>query len=265
MITKSGENIVDAILLAGGYATRLYPLTKDRPKALLPVGGKPILDYVVEELETSDKIDKLFLVTNAKFAPHFQEWADRYVEGENIQILDDGTDSNADRLGALGDVRFVLNHADVDTDSGVYVLGTDNLADFNITDIVDLALEKKGSAVFASRIDSEGKLTRMGVATVNDEGRVVDFIEKPDDPPSNLAVPPFYVYSPNAVQLLRDYLNDESNNPDAPGHYISWLVHQDDVYALITDQTVLDIGTPESYQEVQEKWSGGEEMFTGKS
>jgi glucose-1-phosphate thymidylyltransferase len=246
---------VDAILLAGGYATRLYPLTKDRPKALLPLAGKPILDYIVDALDGSDEVDRMFLVTNAKFACHFEAWAEQRRRGKPVTILSDGTDSNETRLGAIGDIQFVLDRADVDVTDGAYALGTDNIADFDITDIVALARERRASAVFASRITDPVRLKRMGVALVDSGGRVIDFEEKPQNPKSDLAVPPFYVYSPQAVGMVKRYL-EEGNNPDAPGHFIAWLIRHCPVYACVTDKSVRDIGTTESYEAVCREFVG---------
>jgi glucose-1-phosphate thymidylyltransferase len=244
---------MDAILLAGGYATRLYPLTKDRPKALLPVAGKPILDHVLEDLEASEHIDRMYLVSNEKFAGDFAKWERQREGGKPLTVLNDGTTSNEDRLGAIGDIQFVIENSDVPIEEGVYALGTDNLADFDITEIVDLALEREASAVFASRIEDRQRLCRMGVATVDDEGRLVDFVEKPDEPPSDLAVPPFYVYSPEAARLLPTYL-EEGNDPDAPGHFIAWLCQRCPVYAFVTDQKVRDIGTTRAYEAVKREF-----------
>ena len=240
---------VDTILLAGGYATRLYPLTLDRPKALLPVGGKPILDHIVGVLDRSDDVGRMFLVTNARFAGQFSEWAARKRLEKPIRILNDGTCSNETRLGAIGDVQFVLTHADVRTEEGVYVLGTDNLARFDITEIIRLAQARKASAVFASRMDDLGRLRRMGVAVLDETGRMVEFEEKPQYPKSNLAVPPFYAYSPEAAGLVEVYLR-EGNNRDAPGHFIAWLVRRGPVYACRTEQPVYDVGTLEAYHAV---------------
>lgn len=244
---------MDSILLAGGYATRLYPLTKDRPKALLPVAGKTILDHVVEELEGSRHIDRMYLVTNEKFADDFRDWAGQRTGDKPLSVLNDGTTSNEDRLGAIGDIQFVIDHSDVRTEQGLYALGTDNLADFDIMAIVDLALERGGSAVFGSRIQDRQRLCRMGVARVADDGRVVSFVEKPQEPPSDLAVPPFYVYSAEAVKLLPRYL-EEGNDPDAPGHFIEWLVDRSPVYACVTDKKVRDIGTTRAYEAVRREF-----------
>lgn len=241
---------MDAILLAGGYATRLYPLTKNRAKALLPVGGKPIINYVVENLEESEHIERMFLVSNEKFAGDFADWANDYDNTKPITVLNDGTSSNDDRLGAIGDIHFVMEEANLNPANGIYALGTDNLAEFDITSIVDLAVEHDASAIFASEVENERDLTRMGVARVNEEGRVVEFVEKPDNPPSNLAVPPFYAYSEEAARLLPQYL-DEGNDPDAPGHLVEWLVSRVPVYARVVEGGVRDIGTREAYDAVR--------------
>ncbi len=249
---------MDAILLAGGYGTRLYPLTLDRPKALLPVGGRPILDHIVDALEASDEIRRMFLVTNTRFAGHFKRWADGRRPGKPIEVFDDGTESNETRLGAIGDVRFVLNEAGVRADEGLYVLGTDNMARFDVTEIIPFARSHGASAIFASRLEDRRRLTRMGVVTLDESGRVVEFEEKPKHPKSDLAVPPFYVYSPEAAPLVHLYL-EEGNNPDAPGHFIAWLAHRSPVYALVIEEVVRDIGTLESYRAICREFEGRSE------
>ncbi|MFW5923617.1 MAG: nucleotidyltransferase family protein [Planctomycetota bacterium] len=244
---------MDAILLAGGYGTRLYPLTKDRPKALLPVGGEPIVNHVVAWLEACDEIERMFMVSNDKFSDDLAGWAEQYSGDKPITVLNDGTLSNDDRLGAIGDIKFVLDNADVRSEAGVYVLGTDNLAGFDITSIVDLSRERDATAVFASRIEDRQRLCRMGVVRLAEDGRVLEFVEKPDDPPSQFAVPPFYAYSPEAVSLLPQYL-EEGNDPDAPGHFIAWLADRSAVYANVIDQEVLDIGTPRAYEAAKKQF-----------
>jgi glucose-1-phosphate thymidylyltransferase len=244
---------LDAILLAGGYATRLYPLTKNRPKALLPLGGRAILDHLVDMIDGTEEVDRMFLVTNARFADHFEQWSDSRKLQCPLQVLNDGTTSNETRLGAIGDVKFVLDNTDVRTSEGVYVMATDNVPQFDPTAVVRLSRRRGASAVFASRCPDPKRLLRMGVATLDEEGRVVEFEEKPDEPKSDLVVPPFYAYSPEAVELLERYLA-EGNNPDAPGHFIAWLVPRRPVYAHVTEESVLDIGTLESYRAACERF-----------
>ena len=247
---------MDAVLLAGGYATRLYPLTIDRPKALLPLAGRPILDHIVDVLDRCGEIRRMFLVTNARFAAHFSEWARQRSGGKSIRVLNDGTSSNETRLGAIGDIQFVLDHADVDIDDGVYVLGTDNLARFDITEIIALSRQRGASAVFAMRIADPARLRRVGVVELDETGRVTSFEEKPKSPKSNFGVPPFYAYTCEAVALIRRYL-DEGGNPDAPGHLVAWLVSRCPVYARVTDEGTYDIGTVDSYAAVRREFGSG--------
>jgi glucose-1-phosphate thymidylyltransferase len=246
---------VNAILLAAGYGTRLYPLTKDRPKSLLPVGGRPILDYLVERLDAAPEIDVLFLVTNARFARDFESWAEernRRAPGArpraSLRVLSDGTTSNEDRLGAVGDVQFVLDEAGI-AHEGAYVLATDNLPRFDLRDIITLAKARSASAVFICRSTDTAELKRMGVAQVDADGLISAFEEKPLHPKGEFRVPPFYVYTPQATASVRAYLM-EANNPDAPGHFLEWLVRRQEVYACRRDEGTYDIGTLETYRAV---------------
>jgi glucose-1-phosphate thymidylyltransferase len=246
---------VDVILLAGGYATRLYPLTKDRPKALLPVGGRPILDRVMDVLAQAEELRAFFLVSNARFAGHFRDWARTRTWKRPIEIVDDGTTCNEDRLGAIGDVQFVLDHANVDTEEGLFVMGTDNLAHFDILEVVRCSRGRGATCVFASRVGDPIRLKRMGNVVLDDDDRVVDFIEKPEEPKSDRAVPPFYAYSHESVGMIAQYLA-EGNNSDAPGHFIEWLYRRVPVFACRTEGTVLDIGTVESYEAACREYEG---------
>ncbi len=242
-----------AVLLAGGYATRLYPLTKDRPKALLPVGGKSILDHNIDALESNACIEAFDLVTNERFVAAFRRWAAARPPGAKpVGIFSDGTDSNENRLGAVGDLKFVIDAAGIDRSEHLYVAGTDNMADFDIARIIDLAEDRSACAVFAYRPAGREQLKRKGVVVLDDEGRVLRFVEKSDNPPGDLVVPPYYVFSPQALSALDVYLR-EGNNPDAPGHFMAWLVQRVPVYAIVTERRVLDIGTLDAYQSVLEQ------------
>jgi len=239
---------VNAILLAAGYGTRLYPLTRDRPKPLLPVGGRPILEYLVERLESAPEIEAMFLVTNARFVGHFQSWAAGRRFCKPMRILNDGTTSNETRLGAIADVQFACDFAGIGGQAA-YVLGTDNLPRFDLLEIIDLSQRKKASAVFGCPASDLSELRRSGVASVDEEGRIVAFEEKPKHPRGNLRIPPFYAYTPAAMEAIGEYL-DGGGNPDAPGHFLQWLVTRQPVYALVRKEGTWDIGTPESYRAV---------------
>ncbi|MHC4788160.1 MAG: nucleotidyltransferase family protein [Planctomycetota bacterium] len=239
---------MDAILLAAGYGTRLYPLTKDRPKPLLPVGGRLIIDYVADSLEGCPDIDRLLVVTNARFAGHFGRWAAGRAGHVSLRLFNDGSMSNQERLGAVADIQFVLERAGPPAD-GVYVAGTDNLPRFDICDLIPHAQARAASAVFTCPATSPAELKRKGVAEVAPDGRIVSFEEKPDEPKGRFRVPPFYVYSRPDAAAIKKYL-DEGGNPDAPGHFLSWLVARRDVYGLRREEGTYDVGTLDGYRAV---------------
>lgn len=239
---------MNAILLAAGYGTRLHPLTKDRPKSLLPVAGRPIVDYLVDRLETAPEIERMVLVTNARFAGHFRDWAAERSFRVPLQVVNDGTASNEDRLGAIADTQFAVAEAGIGGQAA-YILATDNLPKFDLRDIIALSKSRKASAVFTCRSTNPDDLRRWGVAEVDAQGRVLSFVEKPEEPKGDLRVPPFYVYTAEAMDLISAYLA-EGNNPDAPGHYLGWVVQRAEVYALRRDEGTYDIGTLETYRTV---------------
>lgn len=251
---------MNAILLAAGYGTRLYPLTKNRAKPLLPVGGRPIIDHLVDRLDAAPQIERIILVSNARFFDVFQEWdacrkagkpATRPA-GKPLEILNDGSTSNEGRLGAVRDVQFAVESAGL-AGQPAYVLATDNLPRFDLRDIIALAAGKGASAVFACPVDDPERLKRMGVAELDADGRVVGFEEKPARPRSNLRVPPFYVYAAPAVASIGDFLA-AGNNPDAPGHFLAWLVKRQEVYALRRPEGTYEMGTLEAYRAVCEEF-----------
>ena len=246
---------MNVILLAAGYGTRLYPLTKDRPKSLLPVGGRPIIDYLVEELEGLAGAEVMHLVSNARFADQFRAWRDARKGRAAIEVLDDGSATNDDRLGAVADIRFAFESAGLSPDE-TYVVATDNLPRFDLRDAV-LELRRTGeNVVYACPAARVEDLRRMGVAELDEDGRIVSFEEKPEHPRGQFRVPPFYAYTPRATGLLGTYL-EEGNNPDAPGYYLAWLVGREPVRALVREAGTLDIGTPESYAAVRAGFAAG--------
>jgi glucose-1-phosphate thymidylyltransferase len=233
-----------AILLAAGYATRLYPLTEDRPKTLLSVGGRPILDWIADKIDAVDEVDELHLVTNAKFADILGRWADGR-EGRLAPVVhDDGTTSNVDRLGAIGDIRFVLEQAGIEDDDLLVIAG-DNLFEFELADQVAfwgahgvasvLALYDCGSIELASQ---------YGVVRVDDDSRVVEFLEKPAVAPSSLVATASYLYHRQHVPMIARYLA-EGNPPDAPGNLVAWLSRLEPVYGYRFDGAWFDIGDRE--------------------
>jgi glucose-1-phosphate thymidylyltransferase len=244
---------MNAILLAAGYGTRLYPLTLNVPKALLPVGGKPILERLIDALEEIRQIERVVLVSSAKFVGAFREWEDRARLSRPLEIIDDGSTDNTNRLGAVADVQFAVEKAGLHGEAA-YVMATDNLPRFDLRDLVDTWTQRSASAVFACPVEDTACLKRMGVAELDAEGLITGFQEKPEEPRSNLRVPPFYVYTAEVLELVDRFLK-EGRSPDAPGHFLEWLVSRADVYAVVREEGTFDIGTLESYRQVCEAFS----------
>jgi glucose-1-phosphate thymidylyltransferase len=222
---------VKALILAAGYATRLSPLTDDFPKGLLPVGGRPIVDWIVDNVERSG-IDDVHLVTNARFASVFGEWG----SARGVTVHDDGTSTNDTRLGAIGDIRFV------DLDDDLLVIAGDNLFDYALSDFVEFWRSKENaSAVAVHDVGSRELARRYGIVDVDADDRIVAFVEKPDDPPSTLAATATYLYAREHLRLVETYLA-EGNNPDQPGNLVAWLHTREPVYAFRFDGGWYDIG-----------------------
>lgn len=238
-----------AIILAAGYATRLYPLTKNRPKPLLEIGGKPILQYLLEKIEPLDLVDEVIIATNDRFYDQFVDWMAGFVYSKKIIVLNDGTTANENRLGAIADLCFALEERQLDED--LLVLAGDNLFDFALTDFVAYYQKVRADCITAHQLDDLEELRKTGVIETNGEGRVLSFAEKPMDPRSNLAVPPFYIYRRETIPLLKEYLQ-AGENPDTPGNFIPWLLKRKKVYAFLFEGARYDIGTPASYRRVNE-------------
>jgi glucose-1-phosphate thymidylyltransferase len=219
---------VKALILAAGYATRLRPLTDDFPKGLLPVGGRPIVDWIVDGIRRAG-IDDIRLVTNARFARLFEDWA------EGVTIVDDGTSTNETRLGAIGDIQFAA------LDDDALVVAGDNLFDYELADFVEFWRMRDGSAVAVHDVGSKELAKKYGVIDVDASGRIVDFAEKPDEPASTLVATATYLYTRAHLRLVDTYLA-EGNPPDQPGHLVAWLHRREPVYAYRFDGGWYDVG-----------------------
>lgn len=236
------------ILLAAGYATRLYPLTKDKPKALLNLGSKTILDIVIDRVSEIDCIDKIYIVTNHRFAESFNEWKKQYTGVCPVEILDDGTTDNNNRLGAIGDMHYVIKKKGIDDE--IFVIASDNAFKFSLTDMVELYKKSKCDTISAHYIEDLETLKAMGVLKLDEESFVTEFAEKPEKPQSHYGAPPFYIYKRETLPLIDRYIR-EGNNADAPGNFIPWLITKTKVKAYTFDDMIIDIGTPKSYEEAQ--------------
>lgn len=240
------------ILLCAGYATRLFPLTENFPKALLKVGGKSIIDYALDKVNEIVEIDEIYLVTNAKYTPHFEKWAEEKNNVKPIKVFNDGTTSNDDRLGAIGDIQFTIDKACIDDD--ILVLATDNLFEFKLTDFNEFYKTKNAPCVCVKKEEDRELLKRLGVALLDEEMKILNFEEKPAEPKSNFSVYAEYIYPRNVIPMIKQYL-EEGNSCDAPGNLVAYLYQKMPMYAYAFEGPCYDIGTHEALAEVNEIYS----------
>lgn len=236
-----------AIILAAGYATRLYPLTLHTPKALLPIGKKPIIDHIVEEINTVSEVDAIYVVSNDKFAKDFESWAAAAESRLSITVLNDGTTDDSNKRGAIGDISFVIDEMQIDDD--LMVIAGDNFFTYSLREYVDYFYEKDRDCVCVKVWEDEKTLSQFGIALLDAEGKVLDIEEKPAKPKSNTVVFAAYLYKRETVPMFADYLA-AGNKADAPGNFPAWLYHRKEVYGYTFAGECYDIGTPESYHEV---------------
>ncbi|MEW6698256.1 MAG: nucleotidyltransferase family protein [Bacillota bacterium] len=237
-----------AIILAAGYATRLYPLTLYQPKALLKVADKPILDYLVNELELIEDINEILIVSNHKFYQAFHIWKDTRKTTKAIKIIDDGTTCDEGKLGAIGDIQYVIEKEAIEED--LFVAAGDNIFTFSLKSFVHFFKLKQKDCLLVMPMEWH-ELKRMGVVEVDSVNRVTLFEEKPQNPRSALGVFALYIYRKDTVPLFKQYLQ-QGNRPDAPGYFPEWLCKRKEVYAYFTEGQCFDIGTVESYKAAQE-------------
>lgn len=238
-----------ALVLAAGYATRLYPLTENQPKPLLKVAGKSILDYIVEKIEKVEAIDEIIIVTNEKFTSHFEKWVEEANYSKPFTVVNDGTTTNDNRLGAIGDIQFVIEQLKLEDD--LMVLAGDNLFDFELTDFTHYFEEVQTDIITTYKEEDESHLKRAGVIELDENSKVLSFEEKPENPKSNYCVPAFYLYKKETLSEFEEYLTD-GHNPDAPGHFVPYLLRKKPVHAFQFEGLRYDIGTLESYEKVQQ-------------
>jgi len=239
------------LILAAGYATRLYPLTENFPKPLLKVGEKTILDWLLDDIHTSGLVDQYIVISNHKFAHHFQAWADDHKLP--ITVLDDGTESNETRLGAVKDIQFAIEELKLDDD--LLVIAGDNVLDFSLVDYIRYSKEKNTTCIMRYFEPNTEKLHKTGVAEVDENDKIISMEEKPAHPKSNWCTPPFYVYKKEDVRLVKVGI-ESGCGVDAPGSFIAWLCTQTPVHAYEMPGKRYDIGNLASYEEVQRTYKG---------
>ena len=243
---------MNALILAAGYATRLYPLTLNTAKPLLKVGGKPMIEWLFDNLRTVSELGTVFIVTNNKFSRDFENWANAYQErqsGMRIKIINDGSTSDDDKLGAIGDINLVLSRESL-ANEDLLVIAGDNLFDQSLNEFVNTA--KKSSATVA--VHDVGDLEAMkkyGTVTVDKKGVITTFEEKPRQPKSTLAAVALYYYSRDVLPMFSTYLAS-GNNPDQPGLFLQWLYTRKPVSTFEINGRWLDIGSKETLEKADE-------------
>lgn len=244
-----------AIVLCAGYATRLYPLTKNQPKPLLDVAGKTILDRIVEQLVRIDEVDEIILASNHRFAGHFEAWRDENesVYKTKLTVVDDGTETAETRLGAIGDIQYCIDELGIDDE--LLVIAGDNLFTYDLAAVAEDFKAGGVDMILGQELGPEEDPTRFAIAVVDDEGRLEHLVEKPEEPRSRLAIYATYFYRRDTVPMIRQYL-DEGNDPDAPGHFPAWLYTRKPVRVYQFDGECFDIGTHESLAFVRERFAG---------
>ena len=239
------------VILAAGYATRLYPLTENFPKPLLTVGEKTILDWLVDDIDTAGEVDEYVVISNHKFAHHFENWAK--TKSQKITVVDDGTDSNETRLGAVKDIQFAITTLGLDDD--MLVIAGDNVLDFSLTEFIAYAKEKNASAIMRYYEADEKKLLKCGVVTIDENDKILNMTEKSPTPATHWCCPPFYYYTKENAKLVQKGI-DSGCGTDAPGSYIAWLSTKTPVYAMEMPGKRYDIGNLESYERVKAEYTG---------
>jgi glucose-1-phosphate thymidylyltransferase len=238
-----------AIILVAGYATRLYPLTQNTPKPLLEVGGKAIIDYIVDKINEVKAVDSIYVISNHKFAKHFEDWAAKKDNPLPIKVLDDGTDSDETKRGAIGDIQFVIENEGIDDE--LIIIAGDNLFTYSLNEYYDFYKEKDDACVCVKQFDDMEMIKQLGVVVLDENGRITDLEEKPQNPKSNKAAFATYMYKKSTVPMFKQYL-EEGNSPDAPGYFLQWLHKKEPVYGYVMNGECYDIGTHKALAEVRE-------------
>jgi glucose-1-phosphate thymidylyltransferase len=242
-----------ALILAAGYATRLYPLTLNKPKPLLSVGEKLVIEYIIERIGELEEIDEIFIVTNQKFFSHFEMWLKNFRFSKKIEILNDGTVSNVDRLGAIRDIEFVITRKRINCN--LLIIAGDNLFENSLQDFVRFSQRKIPSmSIGLYDVRDKELAKKFGVVEIDKDNQIIDFQEKPLLPKSSLVAKCLYFFPKEKIGLINQYLKEDKNVKDAPGYYIEWLVKREKVFGFVFRGRWYDIGDISSYEEAKQAY-----------
>ena len=239
------------LILAAGYATRLYPLTENFPKPLLKVGDKTILDWLVDDINTADLVEQYIVISNHKYAPQFQIWASKHTYP--IIVVDDGTNTNETRLGAVCDIQFTIDQLKLDDD--LLIIAGDNVLDFSLTHFLRYTQEKKTSCTLRYYEPDINRLSHSGVSVVDADELLLELEEKPIKPKSHWCTPPFYFYKANDVRMFKRAI-ESGCGTDAPGSLAAWMCKHTRIHSMEMPGKRYDIGDLESYKTVQLSYKG---------
>ena len=243
-----------ALILAAGYATRLYPLTKKYPKPLLEVKGRPIINYVIDKLTQVSGINEIYVVTNSKFISEFKKWVKTVKSSKKITLVNDLTKNNQDRLGAIGDINFVIKKKKIQED--LLVVGGDNLFSGSLQGFLSAAEKNIApAAIGVYRLKRKNDASRYGVVKLDKLKRVINFQEKPKHPKSNLVAMCLYYISKKYLNMIDVYMQDKKGKTDATGSYIAWLKDKVDVYGYVFSGSWFDIGDYQYLNAAKEKFA----------
>ena len=239
------------LVLAAGYATRLYPLTENFPKPLLNVGGKTILDWLLDDIHTSGLVDEYIVISNHKFGHHFKTWADSSLLP--ITVVDDGTSANETRMGAVRDIQYAIDQEKLDDD--LLIIAGDNVLDFSLTLFLNYVMEKNSSCTMRYYEADEKHLTKSGVAEMGEGDELLSLEEKPIQPKSHWCTPPFYFYKKKDVKRIPEAIADGCGI-DAPGSLLAWMCRHCVIHSMEMPGKRYDIGNLESYETVKRDYKG---------
>lgn len=239
------------LILAAGYATRLYPLTENFPKPLLKVGAKTILDWLIDDIETSGQVDEYIVISNHKFAGHFREWAKGHSPA--VTVVDDGTDTNETRLGAVCDVQYAIDELGLKDD--LLIIAGDNVLDFSLTTFIGYALSKGTSCTMRYWESEKKRLSKSGVSEIGADEVLLSLEEKPAEPKSNWCTPPFYYYTAADAARIAEAIADGCGT-DAPGSLVAWMCGHSTLHSMEMPGSRYDIGNLESYERVKQEYKG---------